>query len=157
MRTGGQLYFVVFTQSSVKPSFIKLYILSPLKIQNGTSFRKIISVQMKCTSTFCGKIDAENVLSMVNVTPSNHCVLMFTEHLPRRTPRIHEVFLFLSFFSRMKPDVPSLCPSELANSFGSCSALTIIVKVKAKFLQHYTATGRTKIILFQFANYFKIW
>jgi hypothetical protein len=50
---------------------------------------------MKFTSTFCGKIDAENVLSMVNGVLSTHCVLMFTVHLPRRTVRIHGVFLIL--------------------------------------------------------------
>ena len=50
---------------------------------------------MKCTSTFCGKTDAENVLSMVNGTLSNHCVLMYIERLTRRTLLIREVFLFL--------------------------------------------------------------
>jgi len=57
----------------------------------------------------------------------------------------------------MKADVPSLCPNELVNSFESCSAVTIILKLKAKFLQDYTATGRSKILLFQFTNYFEIW
>jgi hypothetical protein len=36
-------------------------------------------------------------------------------------------------FSRIKPDAPVLCPSELVDYFGSCSAVMIIVKVKAKF------------------------
>jgi len=43
----------------------------------------------------CGKIDAENILSMVNVTLSTHCVLTFIVHLPRWTVHIHGVFLIL--------------------------------------------------------------
>jgi len=61
------------------------------------------------------------------------------------------------FFSRTKADVPSLCPNERVNFFESCSAVTVILKLKATFLQDYTATGRNEILLFQFANYFEIW